>query len=478
MTSRSSKSCWKDKQGRVRLVELNLNEIAQKTGGEILQGSSSTVFRTFNIDSRRTQQGELFFALIAQRNGHVYVPDAVQKGAAGAVISQKITLADSDAALIMVNDTLSALQKLAQKVLLNHPARTVGITGSIGKTTTKEFAASLLSKSFDVLKSEGNFNNHIGLPLSILRLTDSHTIAVLEMGMSAPGEISRLTQIAPPDVAVITNIHPVHLEFLKDMEHVAEAKKEILDGLKPEGIAILNGDDVWVKKISKDWNGEKLFFGLSKSCEIRASNIQRMGIQGLSFDLLYENQKERIDIPYFYTSFLYNFLAAVGVAQAFSTPLDALLPQIQTLRSFEMRGKTYRLDDDITLIDDSYNSNPAALESALKDLSELPAKRKVAVLGDMLELGKQEVRYHIQAGEQVKAHHWNILVTVGPLSLHMAEGAINAGLRNNCIFSYRDSEETADHIGRLLKAGDLVLVKGSRGMRTEKIVKKLREKGL
>jgi len=459
------------------LVELYLNEIAQKTGGEILQGSLSTLFHTFNIDSRRTQQGELFFALIAQRNGHVYVSDAVQKGAAGAVISQKITPPNSDVALIMVTDTLLALQKLAQKVLSSHKARIVGITGSIGKTTTKEFAASLLSKSFKVLKSEGNFNNHIGLPLSILRLRDTHTIAVLEMGMSAPGEISRLTQIAPPDIAVITNIHPVHLEFLNNIEQVAEAKKEILDGLKPGGIAILNGDDPWIKKISKSWKGAKLFFGLSESCEIRATNIQRMGIQGFSFDLLYKNKIERIHFPYFYTSFLYNFLAAVGVAQAFSTPPQDLLQQVQTLRSFEMRGKIYQLENDITLIDDSYNSNPIALESSLKDLSGLPAKRKVAVLGDMLEMGKQKVRYHIRAGEQVKAHNWDILVTVGHLSRHMAEGALKSGMRKDCIFSFSDSEETADHIIPLLKAGDLVLVKGSRGMKTEKIVKKLKKKG-
>ncbi len=459
------------------MVELNLNQVAEKTGGKILQGSLSTLFRTFNIDSRLTRQGELFFALIAQRNGHTYVSDAVQKGAAGVVISQKIPSPDSDVALLMVNDTLLALQNLAQKVLSCHKVKIVGITGSIGKTTTKEFAASLLSKRFSVHKSEGNYNNHIGLPLSILRLQDTHTVAVLEMGTSAPGEISRLTQIAPPDIAVITNIHPVHLEFFKDIEQIAKAKKEILDGLKPEGTAILNGDDRLVKRISQDWKGPRLFFGLSKSCEIRATNIRRMGIQGLSLDLFYEDKKERIHFPHFYTSFLYNFLAAVGVAQAFSTPLEDLLQQIQTLRPFAMRGKMYHLRNNITLIDDSYNSNPGALEHALKDLSELPAKRKVAVLGDMLELGEQEIRYHIQAGKQVQDYNIDVLVTVGPLSRHMAEGALKSGMKEDSIFSFSDSEETADHIESLLRAGDLVLVKGSRGIKTDKIVIRLGKKG-
>jgi UDP-N-acetylmuramoyl-tripeptide--D-alanyl-D-alanine ligase len=458
------------------LVELYLDEVAEKMDGEILQGPLSTLFRSFNIDSRLTQQGELFFAIIAQRNGHAYVSDAFQKGAAGAVISQTVLPPSSSFAIVRVNDTLLALQTLAQKVLASHSVRVVGITGSIGKTTTKEFVASLLSRNFNVLKSEKNFNNHIGVPLSVLRLEDTQTIAVLEMGMSAPGEISRLTQIAPPDIAVITNIHPVHLEFFENIGQIAEAKKEILDGLKPEGTAVLNGDDPLVEKISKSWKGRRILFGLSRSCEIRASNIRRMGIQGLSFELSYQNENGRIQIPYFYTGFLYNFLAAVGVAKTFSIPFEDILRQAQTLGSLAMRGKIYHLKNDITLIDDSYNSNPAALETALKDLSELPAQRKVAVLGDMLELGTEEINYHIRAGNQVKEQNLDILVTVGPLSRHIAQGARESGMKEEFIFSFTDSEETSRHIESLLRAGDLVLIKGSRGMRTDKIVKKLRKK--
>lgn len=459
------------------MVELYLNEIAAKTGGKILQGSPSALFRTFNIDSRLSRPGDLFFALVAQRDGHAYISNAVQKGASGAVISKNITPPNSDVALIKVSDTLQALQNLAQNVLSTHKARVVGITGSIGKTTTKEYAASLLSKSFKVLKSEKNFNNGIGLPLSILRLQESHTIAVLEMGMSAPGEISQLTQIAPPDIAVVTNINPVHLEFFKDIEEIAQAKKEILDGLKPAGTAVLNGDDPWVRKIGKTWKGAKLFFGLSQDCEIRASNVKRMGIQGFSLDLFYGDRKDRIHFPFFYTSFLYNFLAAAGVAYVFSTPVEDILQQIQTLRSFPMRGEWYRLKNDIVLIDDSYNSNPTALESVLKDLAELPAKRKVAVLGDMLELGKQEVDYHIQAGKLVKDKNWDILITIGPLSRNMAEGAFFMGMRKEHVYSFGDSEEAAENVGSLLKAGDLVLIKGSRGMKMEKVVERLRKKG-
>lgn len=459
------------------MVELNLNEIAENTGGEILQGLPSVAFRTFNIDSRMSQPGELFFALKAQRNGHVYIADAAQKGATGAVISQPISPPSPNIALIRVKDTLIALQNLAARVLDTHPVKVVGITGSIGKTTTKEFVATLLDHSYDVLKSEGNYNNHIGVPLSILKIQQKNEVIVLEMGMRAPGEISLLTQIAPPDVAVITNIHPVHLEFFKNIEEIALAKKEILDGMDPEGTAVLNGDDPTVQKIAKDWKGAKLLFGLSESNDIRAENIQRTGYHGISFNLIWGETKKRMVIPFIYKSFLYNYLAASAVAYALSTPLANILAQTKNLRSFPMRGEIYHLPNDVILIDDSYNSNPAALESALKDLSELEAKRKIAVLGDMLELGKTQLSYHQKVGKHVIQHSWDLLITIGPLSRHMAAGALQAGMNDDQIVSFENSDEAGNHVASLLEPGDLLLVKGSRGMRMDKIVELLKKRG-
>lgn len=459
------------------MVELNLNEIAEKTGGEILQGLPSVVFRTFNFDSRRSQPGELFFALVAQRDGHAYIPDAAQKGAAGAVVSRRITPPNPNIALIQVRDTLAALQNLAESVIAAHPVKVVGITGSIGKTTTKEFAATLLDQNFEVLKSEGNYNNHIGLPLSILKLQQKDEVTVLEMGMSTAGEITRLTQIAPPDIAVITNIHPVHLEFLNTVEEIALAKKEILEGMKPNGTAVLNGDDPAVRNIAKDWEGKKLLFGLSEGCDIRAENIQRTGYRGISFNLIYGKKRGTTTIPFVYKSFLSNYLAASAVAFALSTPLASVLAQTHALNPFPMRGEILRLSNGVVLIDDSYNSNPVALESALKDLSELEAKRKVAVLGDMLELGEAQASYHREAGKQVCQNAWDLLITIGPLSHHMAEGARRAGMNNGQIASFENSEEAANHVATLLEPGDLVLVKGSRGIRTEKVVERLMKEG-
>lgn len=459
------------------MTKLRLRQVAEKTHGKILQGSSSLTFHKFNIDSRFTEPGELFFALIAKRNGHDFVPHAIEKGAAGAVISQPIFSPDKNFAIIQVDDTLKALQELAKKVLLEHKVHVVGITGSIGKTTTKEFTSSLLSRNFKVLKSEGNFNNHIGLPLSLLKLTKKHEVAVLEMGLSAPGEISTLTQIAPPDIAVITNVYPVHLQFFCNIEEIASAKKEILEGIKKQGTAVLNGDDPLVKKIAKDWKGKKLFFGLSKENHIRAQNIQKTGMKGISFELVYGKKQKKINIPFLYLSHLYNFLAAAAVASVFSVSLEDIHLLTKTLKPLSMRGTLSRLKNKIILIDDTYNSNPAALELALKGLAGLPSKRKVAVLGDMLELGEKEIDYHIQAGKQVSTWGWDILVTIGPLSQHMAEGAISSGKKRDQIFSFEDSEEAAENIWFLLEEGDLVLVKGSRGMKTEKIIERLKQKG-
>ena len=458
------------------MVSFRLNEIAEKIEGKILQGLPSLTFEKFNIDSRLTEPGELFFALKAERNGHDYVPEAISKGAAGAVVSQKMTFPDKNIALIQVKDTLLALQELARKALIENPVKIIGITGSIGKTTTKEFVFQLLSRNLTVLKSEGNFNNQLGLPLSLLKLTDKHQAAVLEMAMSGQGEIASLTRIAPPDIAVITNINPVHLQFFKSIEEIALAKKEILEGTKNGGKAVLNGDDPLVRKIAKDWKGREIFFGLGEGNEIRAQKIHKAGWQGMYFELVYGKEQKEMRAPFFYESYLYNLLAAAAVAYALSLPFADVFIQAKALRPLPSRGSLIALAKNVKLIDDSYNSNPVALESALKGLSDLPSKRRLAVLGDMLELGEREVEFHLQAGRQIASLGWDRLVTVGTLSKHMVEGALRAGMKKNQVFSFNDSDEAAAKIEFLIQEGDLVLVKGSRRMKTEKIVERLKSK--
>lgn len=458
------------------MVELRADQVAEKIEGRLVQGPPSLTFREFNIDSRLTKPGELFFALVARRNGHDYIPAAAERGAKGAVISQDIDVPDPGFALIRVRDTQKALQILAKKVLAEHPLKVVGITGSIGKTTTKEFTAELLGPNFEVLKSEGNFNNQFGLALTLLRIERRHQAAVLEMGMNAPGEIKALTAIAPPDIAVITNINPVHLEFLKTMENIALAKKEILDGLSKNGIAVLNGDDPWVQKIAEGWRGEKITFGFSDGCDIQARNIKSLGYDGLVFNLKYGSEKQPVRFPFLSETYVMNLLAALGVARALSLPLEKVKKPIQTMTPFIKRGTVWRLGRQVVMIDDSYNSNPKALEAALRSFSRLPAIRKVAVLGDMLELGDGAAVFHEEAGRLVAQSGWNLLVTVGPLSRSMAAGAQSAGMAPDRIFSFQDSDEASAHIPGLLREGDLVLVKGSRGMKTETIVETIKNK--
>jgi len=459
------------------LAELRLDELAQKMEGRILQGSSSLSFDRFNIDSRRSELGELFFAITAERDGHNYIPSAVQKGAAGAVISHKIQLPNQKTALIQVKDTVQALQLLAKRILQESNSKVIGITGSVGKTTVKEFTAALISNHRHILKSEGNYNNHLGLPLSLLRLTKEDELAILEYGMSSPGEITALTRIAPPDIAVITNIKPVHFEFFKDIKKIALAKKEILDGMKSKGTAILNGDDSLVKEIAGKRKGKQLFFGTSKTHDISAENIKKDGWNGTTFDLNYGQERTKIFIPFFCKSSLYNFLAAAGVAYALSIPAQKIANQAKHLTVFSNRGSLVHLENNIKLIDDSYNSNPAALEMAPKDLAVLPGNRKIAILGDMLELGENETEFHIQAGKKAAQLGLDILVTIGPLSLNMAKGALAAGMEHSRIFSYQDSGKAAEEIKSLLREGDVILVKGSRGIKTEKIINGLKGKG-
>lgn len=459
------------------MADLRLSEIAEKIQGTILQGEASLTFNRFNIDSRLTAPGELFFAIVAERDGHDFIPLAVERGAAGAVVSRKMTLPDKDIAIIQVQDTLQALQELAKKVLSEHQVKVIGVTGSIGKTTTKEFIFRVLSRKFSALKSEGNFNNQLGLPLSLLKLREDHQVAVLEMAMSAPGEIRSLTRISPPDIAMITNINPVHLQFFKSIDDIALAKKEILEGARNGATAVLNGDDGLVRKIARDWHGDKLFFGLSESCDVRGRNIEHDGWEGISFELAYREKKKKVCAPFFYESYLYNLLAAAAAAFALRMSFEDVIAQIKTLQPLPMRGALLNLREKIRLIDDSYNSNPAALESALKSLSHLPSKRKVAVLADMLELGEKEVEYHLQAGRQVVKSGWDLLVAIGPLSRHLAEGALSSGMKKECVLSFSDVEEAAEKIRPVVQKGDLVLVKGSRKMKTEKIVEKLKSRG-
>jgi UDP-N-acetylmuramoyl-tripeptide--D-alanyl-D-alanine ligase len=455
------------------MARLRLDQIAAVTGGALVQGDPAAVFGGFGIDSRLVGPGDLFFAVVAGRDGHAFVADAAGRGARGAVVSRDVPPPDPAFALVKVTDTVRALQALARSVLASRPVRVVGITGSIGKTTTKEFAAGLLAAGYSVLKSEANFNNHLGLALSALRLEASHEVAVLEMGMNALGEIRTLAAIAPPDVAVVTNVAPVHLEFLKTLEAVAAAKREILEGMKPDGTAVLNGDDPRVRAMSAAAPGRVILFGYDDDCEVRASKLKYLGYGGWAVELRYAGLSRALRLPFLASSHITDLLAALGVAAAFGMPWDKIESAIGRLAPFVRRGRLVGLSRGMVLVDDSYNSSPLALEAALESYAKLPAKRKVAVLGDMLELGENAPSFHEEAGRQVVRRGWDVLAAVGSLAEFMAAAARNEGLAADRALAFGSSEEAADRLPGLLQPGDLVLVKGSRAVRMETIVARL-----
>ena len=459
------------------MAVLTIGEIARVTGGTILQGAAGPGFESYAIDSRLVLPGGLFFAVPGRRDGHDFVADAAAKGAAGAVVSRPVAAPGPSFGLVLVRDTVAALQALAREVLSRQRVKVVGITGSVGKTTTKEFTAALLAPRFRVLKSEGNFNNYLGLALTVLRLDPADNAAVLEMGMSAPGEILALTRVAPPDVAVITNISPVHLQFFRGLEEIAEAKKEILDGAKPGATAVLNGDDPLVLKIAADFPGPRVTFGRDRSCDVRADDLAPQGYAGFEFVLRYGRESGRVALPCVNEAAVVNLLAAAAASLALGLSLDEIRPAMRDLKPFAMRGTVVEAGRGVRVYYDSYNSNPRALETALKSLASLPAARKVAVLGDMLELGEGEREFHRKAGETVARAGWDVLVTVGPLAAAIADGAEAAGLVRSAVHRFADAPAAAAAIGGIVRDGDLVLVKGSRGVKTEAVVEALKARG-
>lgn len=458
------------------MARLTLSEIARMIGGQLLQGHPDTLAESYSFDSRTITPGSFFFALSGKKDGHEFVSEVAGKGGVGACVSREIKGLPESFGLIKVDDTLIALQTLASRLLDKIGLKVIGITGSTGKTTTKEFTATLLSARYNVLKTIGNFNNQIGLPYSLLSVEDFHQVAVLEMGMSQPGEIRALTEIAPPHMAVITGIAPVHLEFFKNLEEIALAKKEILDGARDGATAILNGDDPLLKKIAADYKkGEIIYFGLNPSCLVRAENIRHLGLEGISFNLIYGTEKAEVRFPFIHEGFLYNFLAACSVCLAMNMKLEHILPVIPGLESSEHRGQIIRLKNKIILYDDSYNSNPVALKKALQSLSQVEATRKIAVLGDMLELGPSEIEFHVEAGQQVAATGWDYLVTVGEKAKHLAGGAVANGFNRANISSFLTAEEAARWLMNFIAPGDFILIKASHGLALDKIVSLLRK---
>ena len=459
-------------------LALTAADVAAFTGGRVVRGEPGSDIGRVSIDSRTLEPGDCFVAIRGDRfDGHEFVPDVLARGAGSVVVSSDVDPgASSSAVVIRVDDTTQALQDVAREVRRRSGATVVAITGSAGKTTTKEVAAELLSSRHRVFRNKGNLNNHIGLPLSLLELRTRPEIAVVELGMNHPGEIRTLVGIAEPDVRVWTNVGDAHLGFFASAEAIADAKAEILDGADENDILVANANDARVLSRAEWFLGRVVTFGIDVDADVRATHVEHRGLAGTSAELETPSGSATLTTPLLGLGNLSNVLAATAVALQFEIPVSQIVETASRLQPATHRGELLRLPGGITLIDDSYNSSPAALGQTLDTVAAATGcARKVAVLGEMLELGDHAEALHRESGRRAAAAGLTLLITVGGAPAHaLADAAIAAGLASESVISVATREEAADVALSRVRPGDLILVKGSRGIGTDLVVTRLK----
>lgn len=472
------------------MARLSIADVARAVNGRIVSGDPGAECAGAAIDSRAIKGGEIFFAFVGERtDGHRFVADALARGAGAAVVSHGHERTSAPGAIIEVEDTFRALHDLARFVRQRVPQKLVGITGSAGKTTTKELLAALLAARFHVHWTPGNLNNLYGFPLSLLNVPDGPDDTewmVAEMGMSTPGELRQLSLLGRPDAAVFTVVRPVHLEFFDSVRAIAEAKSELLAGLSPDGILVANADDPEVSRIARrhaespGWRGRVVWYGVkSDQAEVRARDItpepEGIGTRFVLEARLETPQSAEVRLPLHGLYNVENFLAAAACALAIGLSLEEIAGAVRGVQPAAMRGVVRSVEGRQgrwTLVDDSYNSNPDAVARALESARLLPASRYVAVLGDMLELGPEGPRFHRESGERAARLGFSPVAGVGELARELVAGAAQAGATAVWL---PDAAAAADWAASEVHAGDLLLVKGSRGVKLDAVVRRLLE---
>ncbi|PYU27782.1 MAG: UDP-N-acetylmuramoyl-tripeptide--D-alanyl-D-alanine ligase [Acidobacteria bacterium] len=464
-----------------------VQEIARALGVAVPAGLAPVArLAGVSIDSRAVGRGQLFVAICGPRhNGHDFVAAALQAGAEAAVVaSERISSypAEIRGRLFAVGDTLAALQELAQAVRRAWGRRIAAVTGSVGKTTTKEILAALLGAQFRVLKSEGNLNNEYGLPLTLLRLDPEDEAAVVELGMSRRGELRRLAEIAEPEVGLVTRVAPVHLEFFASIDEIALAKRELIEGLAgPENVAVLNADDPRVARFAEVARGRVLTFGYGSSAQFRAEKILDHGAAGSEFDFVAPGERARLALALPGRHSIENALAALAASSVWGIGAAEASDVLRDIKVGEMRGKLLQFAAGFALINDSYNSNPVALAAMVDLLAHTRPKtgnyrRRILAAGEMLELGPASPNLHREAGRYAASQRIDSIVAVQGNAVQIANGAIAAGMPASQAHFFPDSSVAAAFLAGMVQPGDLVLVKGSRGVKMERIAEALRAK--
>ncbi len=446
-------------------MKLSLGKIAEFVSA-VGEFPREQAVSAYSIDSRTVGPGQLFFAVKGERlDGHDFVREALEKGAVAAIVRRdRLGCYADKTRLLAVEDTLVALQTLATAVRRLWGRPLVAVTGSAGKTTTKEAIAHVLGSRFGVLKSEGNFNNHFGLPLMLLKLEPQHAVAVIEMGMSHAGEIRALARIAQPEIGVVTNVAPVHLEFFDSIADIARAKYELIESLPASGTAVLNADDQYVSQFARGFKGKKVMYGTHAAADVRAENIQPKGVEGSEFDVLIGSVREHAALPLVGAHNVLNALAAVAVGVEGGLNPSEAVGALAMLTPADKRGQVLQLGN-ITVINDCYNSNPTALNAMVDALAAMPAQRRIVVAGEMLELGPAAEEMHRAAGKHVAGKRIDVLVGVRGLAQAMVNGASRAGTRAEFMAT---PEEAGEWLAREARNGDVVLLKASRGVKLER----------
>ncbi|TDJ60745.1 MAG: UDP-N-acetylmuramoyl-tripeptide--D-alanyl-D-alanine ligase [Nitrospina sp.] len=460
-------------------MESDVATLTRAVDGELVYGNASAHFKGVGIDSRTLEPGQLFVCIQGDRfDGHQFAQQVLDNKASGVVVSRREsipmeTLKKHNAFAVLVPDTLRALQDLAACQRNRLPVRVVGITGTNGKSTTKEMIAGIAGVRFQTLKTQGNLNNHIGLPLSLLELDASHEVAVLEMGMSAAGEIRRLAEIARPDIGVITNISEAHMVHLKTLKQVQAVKGELYEALSVEGTAIVNADDPLVRDLAKGLRARTITYGIDHPADVQASDISPRKPIGFDFTVTLFDQKIAMQLPMLGYYNIYNALAAVATGHSLGIPSDAMNAGLAEFQMMSQRSEVLH-HKSMTLINDAYNANPQSMRQALDTLQRFQvAGRKFFVAGDMWELGSLEEEAHLRLGEAVAQQGLDYFVTVGPRARLAAESSIKNGMPANRVAALDDHQEAVDYLMHHAKSGDCLLFKGSRGAQMEKVIEGL-----
>lgn len=461
-------------------MSLALNEVCSAMGARVVSRGVDRPLAGVSIDSRTIQAGEWFVAIPGPHfDGHHFIAAALAKGAAGLVVQRPVADLPKEAGswVLQVTDTIAALGALAARWRAIYAAiPAVAITGSNGKSTTKEMIASVVGARGPVLKTEGNFNNLIGLPLSLFRWTPTHRTAVLELGMSAAGEIAALTTILQPDVGLITNVTVAHLETLQSIDNVAAAKGELFATMRRDGTIIVNAEDPWVRAAAEAYPGRRITCGMGNQCDVRFGRMESPDLATTHLTLYVQGRECAVTLPVPGTHNVMNAMAATAVGLALEIAVDEIMARLPHFTPMKMRMERVQLENGVQVINDSYNANPESMQMALRTVAAAKrAGRFMAVLGDMLELGPATVDRHRELGERAVRAGVDRLFVMGAQARAVADGARGAGLPEValCVAPQIDALQAA--VAAEARSGDIVLVKGSRGMQMERVVEFLKQ---